>query len=161
MEFKISLIACIGKNRELGYKGKLCFNIEKDMDFFVEKTKLHTVIMGRKTYESIGHPLVARNNIVITHTPIKGIQCSENLPFILGKLKAEEKREIFIIGGASIYEQALPYADAIYLTEVDKSVNADVYFPEFDKTLFTKQILVSDSENGVNFDIVAYRRKRC
>lgn len=160
MVSNINLIACVGKNGELGKDGKLVFHLKRDMKFFVEQTKGHTVIMGRKTYEGIGQPLSDRRNIVITHRKIDGVECSESLPFTVGRLLGEGEEEIYIIGGASIYKQALPYADTIYLTEVDKSADADVYFPEFDKTLFTKHILVSDSENGINFNIVSYRRKR-
>lgn len=160
MVSNINLIACVGKNGELGKDGKLVFHLKRDMKFFIEKTLGHTVIMGRNTYKSIGRALPGRTNIVISHSKVEGediVWRSDFDKLFKGLFKSVE---YYVIGGASIYKQALPYADTIYLTEVDKSVDADVYFPEFDKTLFTKQILVSGNEDGINFNIVAYRRKR-
>lgn len=157
MGSSVSLIACVGKNGELGYKGDLCFRLREDMQLFKECTIGHTVVMGRKTFESLARPLPYRDNIIITHKPIEGIQCSESVPFILGFLRGQGKT-VFVIGGASIYEQALPFADRILLTEIDKESPADVFFPQFDKDLYDKTTLKAGEENGIKYKIVEYRR---
>ncbi len=134
---KISLIAAIGKNRELGKDNKLLFQIPEDMKFFREKTKGHAVIMGRKTYESIGHPLPNRTNIVVTrdsnfiiHDSSTEVVHSVEEAIKFGK--TVEQNELFVIGGAQIYALAMPYANRLYLTLVDADVkDADAFFPEY------------------------------
>lgn len=150
----ISLIACVGKNNELGKDNELCFHIKEDMAFFKRKTRNHIVLMGRKTYESIGHPLKDRTNCVATRDPDS---LPENtIPCVSVSTFLENCRDdIFVIGGASIYAQALPHADVIYLTEVDVDADADAFFPEFDKSLYKRKVL----KMGDNFKIVEYRRK--
>ncbi len=160
----ISLIAAIGENRELGRDNKLLFHMAEDMKFFREKTRGHVVIMGRKTYESIGRPLPNRINIVITrdvdayierHPELRYHEMASTRGGISGsgfrvKLgmtggvgvssleealefgKTIEQEEVFIIGGAQIYQQAIPFADKLYLTLVDRKVtNADAFFPDY------------------------------
>lgn len=149
---KISLIASVGKNRELGRGNELLFKIPEDMKMFREKTTGHVVIMGRKTFESIGRALPNRVNIVVTRTLNLKPQTSD-LKFVSSIEEAIELAktlesppaggEIFVIGGAQIYEQALPFADKLYLTVVNKTVgDADAFFPdysEFGKVLFERQ----------------------
>ena len=130
----ISIIAGIGRNRELGAENKLLWNIPEDMQWFREKTKWHPVIMGRKTHESIGRLLPNRPNIVITrdsnYISIGAITAS-SLDNAINKAKALDNSEIFIIGGASIYAQAIDIADRLYLTIVDADFKADTFFPEY------------------------------
>ena len=136
----ISLIACVGKNNELGKDNQLCFRLKTDMKFFKHKTWKHPVVMGRKTYESIGHPLPERINYVLT----RGMGQPNGAVIILSDLDnflSNMKDDVFVIGGASIYEQALPYADVIYLTEVDTEANADSFFPKFNKTRGNNNLL--------------------
>lgn len=149
---KISLIASVGKNRELGRGNELLFKIPEDMKMFKEKTTGHVVIMGRKTFESIGRALPNRVNIVVTRTLNLKPQTSD-LKFVSSIEEAIELAktlesppaggEIFVIGGAQIYEQALPFADKLYLTVVNKTVgDADAFFPdysEFKTVLFERQ----------------------
>lgn len=122
------IVAAIGKNGELGKDGQLCFKSRADMDLFVKHTKGKTVVMGRKTYESIGHPLEGRENIVITHQDLKdnGVLVAKSLePFIKDK-----DHDYYIIGGGRVYRQALPYAELVYLTEFDaEDKEADTFFP--------------------------------
>lgn len=134
----ISLIAAIGKNRELGKDNDLLFQIPEDMKFFKEKTSGHPVIMGRKTYESIGRVLPNRLNIVVSRS--MGETVSENSDLVvvnsledgLDKARKTGTDEIFIIGGAKVFEQAINLADKLYLTVVDtKDPDADVFFPEY------------------------------
>ena len=151
----INLIAAVGKNLELGLNNKLIWNIPEDLQYFKKLTTGKTVVMGRKTYESIGRPLPNRNNIVLTRkeSNIEGVNTVKNYEEILN---VEE--EIFIIGGESIYELFLPYADNIYLTEIDDVHEADSYFPYFDKELYEKEIIKESSYNGLNYSFVIYKR---
>lgn len=130
----ISIIAAIGRNRELGKNNKLLWNIPEDMKHFRDLTSGHAVIMGRKTFESIGRPLPNRTNIVITReTDYRAPGCTvvHSLEQSLEKAKETEKEEIFVIGGGQIYEIAMPYVDKLYLTIVDADFEADAYFPEY------------------------------
>ena len=155
----ISLIACVGKNNELGKDNQLCFHLKTDMKFFKHKTWKHPVVMGRKTYESIGHPLPQRINYVLT----RGMGVPNGATIILSDLDTflrDMKDDVFVIGGASIYEQSLPYAEAIYLTEVDAVADADTYFPKFDKSKYWRNILREGEEDGLKFKIVKYTRRK-
>jgi len=134
----ISVIAAVGKNRELGKNNKLLWDIPEDMEHFRTKTRGHAVIMGRKTYESIGHALPARPNIIITRddtfktTDGSFIVHSLDEAIALGKEK--EKDELFIIGGANIYAQAIDIADKLYITEIHQDFpDADTFFPDYSR----------------------------
>lgn len=133
---KVSLIASIGKKRELGRGNELLFKIPEDMKMFKEKTTGHVVIMGRKTYESIGRALPHRTNIVVSRDPNlnlpEGVFLVDSIEKALELAKEKEEKEIFVIGGAQIYDQALPFADKLYLTIVNKTVgDADAFFPDY------------------------------
>lgn len=159
----LSLIAAIGKNRELGRENKLIFDLKKDMAHFKEKTFGHVVIMGRKTFESIGRALPNRVNIVVsrdkefkTHHEVKIVSSVEKA---LDLAKKYEEEEVFVIGGAQIYEAFLPYADKLYLTIVDKNVNdADAFFPEYENDF--KKIIssIGNEENGTRFTFMELER---
>src|SRR3990167_9676374 len=116
----ISLIAAIGKNNELGKGNTLLWHMPADMKFFREKTKGHPVIMGRKTFESLSGPLPNRKNIVITRDKTylrHGVDVVHSLDEATNLFKKDE--EIFVIGGAEIYKQAMNIADRLYITHVD------------------------------------------
>src|SRR5665811_1114134 len=129
----ISIIAAIGKNNELGKKNTLLWDLPADMKHFRETTKGHTVIMGQKTFESIGRPLPNRRNIVLTkddNFKTSGIEISKSLESTLASFK-DSKEEIFIIGGGQIYKQSIDKADRLYITHVGmEDKEADTYFPE-------------------------------
>lgn len=141
----ISIIVAIGKNREIGRKNQLLFNIPEDMQRFKDVTYRHTVVMGDKTFKSIGKPLPGRKNIVVTlnkNYQAKGCETRYSLDEVLNEAK-KASEEIFIIGGGQIYKLSLPYADKLYITEVDKEVSdADTYFPDysdFKKIIYEKK----------------------
>jgi len=138
----LSLIVVIGKNRELGKGNKLLWHIPEDMAWFREKTKGHPVIMGRKTFASIGRPLPNRLNIVITRNPLfkeEGVTTVHSLEKAIEIGNTKKNEEIFIIGGANLYEQAVSIADKLYITEVNAlRPDADVFFPEYESR-FTKE----------------------
>ncbi len=134
MTAKISLIACIGKNRELGYKNDLIWKIPDDLKYFKKMTKGHVVIMGQKTFESIGRALTGRINIVLSRSDNfspSGVLVVGSMDQALDKARAVGDKEIFFIGGANVYSQAIKFADKLYLTLVDKNAKADVFFPDY------------------------------
>ena len=131
---RISIIAAIGSNRELGKGGDLIWRIGDDLKRLKALTTGHPIIMGRKTYASIGHPLPNRTNIVISRsdTPIDGCVVCNSLPAAISAATETGTDEIFIFGGESIYEAALPITDRLYLTLIDATDSAaDVCFPAF------------------------------
>jgi dihydrofolate reductase len=154
----VSIIAAIGENRELGRDNKLLWNIPEDMKRFRQLTQGHAVIMGRKTYESIGHPLPNRCNIIVTrnlNTPfnhLNGVRICDTLEKAVAEGQKYESKnnfsnsEMFICGGSSIYEQAMPLADKLYLTVVHAQFEADKFFPDY--SIFKKEIFRQESQNS-------------
>ena len=131
---RVSIIAAIGKNRELGKQSDLIWRIGPDLKRVKELTMGHPIIMGRKTYESIGRPLPGRTNIIITRHPttIAGCAVALSLPHALELASDTDPDEIFIFGGAGVYAEALPVTDRLYLTLIDaEDPDADVFFPEY------------------------------
>lgn len=156
----ISLIAAVGNNNELGLDNHLIFNIPGDLKFFRNTTLGKTVIMGRKTYESIGKPLPKRINIVVSNSlkETDGITIINSFEEVLEKyLNSEE--EVFIIGGESLYNYFINYAQNIYLTKVYANAVADKYFPSFDKNNYNQTLLGENKENNLEYKHILYRRK--
>ena len=160
---KISLIAAIGKNNELGKGNTLLWHMPADMKHFKETTKGHSVVMGRKTFESIGRPLPDRRNIVITRDKNykqEGIEITHSLEEAVEKTKNEP--ETFIIGGAEIYKQSFGVADKLYITHVDaKDKNADAFFPEIIPIVWNEvshEEHHSDDKNPFNYTFSVYER---
>ncbi len=140
---KISLIAAIAsENRALGKGNRLIYRITEDLERFKKITLGHPVIMGRKTFESIGHPLPNRTNIIITRDPnytVLGCIIVHSLEEALKVAGKKEPEEIFIIGGGQIYQESINLADRLYLTIVEDNPEADTFFPdysEFKKVIF-------------------------
>ena len=151
-----SLIAAIGKNRELGKNGDLVFHLKDDMKFFRETTSGHKIVMGRKTWESLPGKLKNRTNIVISSHNIKDADESiSDINDFIEKNK-DTNEEIFIIGGASIYAAFLPYAKNLYLTEIDSATDADVFFPEFNKSTYSREVIKKGKENDLSYQIIHY-----
>lgn len=156
----ISLIAAVGKNNELGLDNHLIFNIPGDLKFFRNTTLGKTVIMGRKTYESIGKPLPKRINIVVSNSlkETDGITIINSFEKVLEKyLNSEE--EVFILGGESLYNYFINYAQNIYLTKVYANAVADKYFPSFDENNYNQTLLGENKENNLEYKHILYRRK--
>src|ERR1043165_1052456 len=130
----ISLIVAMSENRVIGRGGKLPWHLPADLRHFKELTTGHSIIMGRKTFDSIGKPLPNRRNIVITHDRdfrAAGIELAQNLQSALPLTQNED--EVFVIGGAQIFEQSLPRADRIHLTIVHANIEGDTFFPPIDR----------------------------
>ena len=157
----ISIIACVGKNLELGKNNDLIWHLPNDLKYFKSVTSGKTVIMGRRTFDSLPGILPKRRNIVLqlpNENKIPGVEIFNDIPSILESVKNEE--EAFIIGGASIYKQFLEYASKLYLTEVnEKCPDASVYFPKFDKRKYHKKIIGQDHDNGIEYNFVIYERR--
>lgn len=131
----ISLIACIGQNRELGYKNDLIWKIPEDMAYFRQITSGHVVVMGQRTYESIGRPLPKRINVVLSDNidfHPDGVLVARSMDEALELARDNESEEIFFIGGAYVYSQAIKFADKLHLTLVDATSTADTFFPKYD-----------------------------
>ena len=155
----VSMIAAIGKNNELGKNNDLIWHFKEDMKFFKETTLGSAVIMGRKTFESLPKALPNRENIVITSNPDFKAQGATVVLSIDEAIKAAQGSEVFIIGGAKIYEQFLPLAKKLYLTEIEAECNeADTFFPHFDKSLYRAQTVAEREENGIKFSHIIYTK---
>ncbi len=158
----INIIAAIGKNREIGAKNKLLWHIPGELPRFKEITIGHPIVMGRKTFESIGRPLPGRTNIVITRDSgfvRDGIIVSSSIEEAIKKAKdSSGSSEIFIIGGGQIYEQGLKYTDRLYLTLVDQEYSeADAFFPEYSE--FNKIIEEEEGESeGLKYKFVTLKK---
>lgn len=157
----ISMIACVGENLELGKNNDLLWHLPNDLKFFKKVTLGKTVIMGRRTYESLPGKLPKRRNIVIMlphEEKIDNVDIFYSIDEVLDEIK-NINEEVFIIGGASIYRQFLPYAKKLYLTEVQKAdKEAEVYFPNFDKNDYKKTILGENCDDGICYQHVLYER---
>ncbi len=160
----ISLIAAIGKNNELGKNNALLFNMPADMKYFKDTTRLHTVVMGRKTFESIGKPLPNRRNIVITRNVSykpAGVEVVHSLAGALDILP-NQNEEIFIIGGAELYKETVPIADKLYITHVDAiDKDADVFFPEIIPIVWNEishEEHKKDTENPYDYTFSVYEK---
>ena len=132
----ISIIAAVAENLGIGKNNKLLWNIPEDLQHFKKITTGHAVIMGQKTYESLGKPLTNRINIVLSRDEsFKPVGCivAQSIDAAIKQAKKKEEKEIFFIGGGQIYSQALPIADKLYITLVSGSYDADTFFPDYSK----------------------------
>ena len=166
---RISIVAAIGKNRELGNKNELLWHIPDDLKRFKELTLGHPVIMGRKTFDSIvatlGKPLPGRTNIVITREPHnRESTLGDNTYFVasieegIAMAKEFDSTEIFVIGGGQIYASSVTYVDKLYLTLIDDAKEGDTFFPEYEQ-IFTKTTFEEDREwNGLKYRWVDLER---
>lgn len=157
----ISMIAAVGKNLELGKNNDLIWHFKEDMKFFKETTMGHPVIMGRKTFESLPKALPGRKNIVISTNPEYKADGAEVVASVEEaiKLAEVEDTDAFVIGGGRIYTEFLPYADNLYLTEINaECLDADTYFPEFNKSDYIKEIVNFYDVNGTEFYHVIYKK---
>lgn len=143
----LSIIVAISRNGIIGDRNSLLWHIAEDMRFFRRTTSSHAVIMGRKTFESLGcRPLPKRDNIVITRNSdlrFEGATLVHSLDEAIRSVTGDD--EAFIIGGAQIYAEALPIADRLYITRIDRDYEGDTRFPEYDSSLWR---LVSREEHA-------------
>ena len=170
----ISLISAMAQNRIIGYdrpdgRPDLPWHLPDDFTYFKQKTSGHAIIMGRKSLDALGKPLPKRTNIVLTRNPdfrFDGVTVVGTLADALtaaGQAEAVNgTAEIFVIGGAEIYTLALPVANRIYLTEVQRTYEGNAAFPEFDKTVWqevSRQHHPADDRHETAFDFVVYEKE--
>lgn len=158
----VSIIVAVADNGVIGDKNALLWHISEDMRFFKRTTSGHPVIMGRKTYDSLGRPLPNRTNVVISRTvkDIEGCTVVGSLEEAIALFPAEE--EIFVIGGAQIYALALERADRFYLTRVHHCYEGDTSFPEWDQDewqLISKESFEQGEKFPYPFSFELYQRK--
>jgi dihydrofolate reductase len=160
----ISIIVAVGKNNEIGKDNQLLWHLPNDLKYFKQITMGLPVIMGRKTYESIGRPLPGRVNVIITRNSSFQPDGCIVVDSIQNAMKATmPANDIMIIGGAEIYTQTLPIADRIYVTEVDAELEADKFFPSIDDSYWeeiSRKHNSKDEKNEFNHDFVVYKRKK-
>ena len=157
---KITIIVAASENSVIGYKNALPWHISEDLKNFKKITINHSVIMGRKTFESIGKPLKDRRNIVISRDKtlkIEGIEVVNSLDDAVCRTKDEN--EIFIIGGEQIYKIALPIATNMNITRVYSTIEGDAFFPTFENSQW-KILSQNDLESneGLKFSFIDYER---
>ncbi len=156
----VSIIVAYDKNRGIGKDNALCWRQSNDLSRFKKLTTGHTVVMGRKTFESIGRALPNRRNIVITrqNLEIPQVEVLNNINNI-----KEIEGEVFIIGGGEIYKNCLILADRIFATEIDCEIDADTYFTEIneeDWKIDFKEFHNKDEKNEYNYTFINYARTR-
>jgi len=161
-ELKISLIAACGVNREIGAGNALMWHLPDDFQWFIKHTKGKSIVMGRKTMESLGRPLKNRRNLVLTRReePLPdGFEAMPNWEAVYKAVEGED--ELMVIGGADIYAQALNQAQAVYLTEVSAEFpQADAHFPEMPVSKWTcvsREPHAADERHAFSFDLCIYK----
>ena len=155
---KLTLIAAIGENRELGKNNDMIWHLPQDLKFFRKQTQGHMIVMGRKTFESLPGMLPKRHHVVISRSCTdlgKDVEMCASVEEFLNRYKDSDE-EIYCIGGGMIYTEMLPYADKLVLTEIEAKADAEVYFPKFDKSLYQKIILSDIWENEIHYHHVEY-----
>ena len=159
---RVSLIAALAKNRVIGIENRLPWRLPEDLAHFKALTLGHPILMGRKTFESLGRPLPGRRNIVITRNAdyqSAGCEIAMSIPEAIAL--CAEAEEIFFIGGAELYKQVFPLVDRLYLTEVQIEAQGDAWFPEFDRTEFkeiSRELHTGEKGDALAFGFVVYDR---
>ncbi len=159
---KISLIAAFAEERVIGKEGKIPWTLKEDLKHFRNKTEGSSVVMGRKTYESIGRPLPNRLNIVMTKNPkmLEGVKEVSNRREAL-EIASSYSNEVFIIGGEKIYEEFLPMATKMYLTKIDIKTKGDAFFPKWNVNDW-EELSRQDKEDlnqNIKYCFLEYKRK--
>lgn len=156
----ISIIAAIGKNRELGRGNDLIWHIKEDLKNFKNLTMGKYIVMGKNTYESLPKHLEGRKYIVLSSSlsEIENGLLFNDFNKLLEFIKDVDE-EVMIIGGARIYKLFLPFADKLYLTEIDSEEKADVFFPDFNKEDYECNVVSTNEVDGLKYSFVIYERK--
>ena len=154
----IALIVAFANNQVIGNKGCIPWKIKGEQKRFKELTTGNVVIMGRRSYEEIGRPLPNRRTIVVSGTKNFDAENCYTAKSLEEAIKLAGDKNIYISGGARLYEEALPLVEKMYITEIDCDIEGDTYFPEFDKDMFKKEI--NERFDGeIPYTYVTYTRK--
>ncbi|WP_332671570.1 dihydrofolate reductase [Aromatoleum sp.] len=159
---EIIFVVAVARNGVIGLENRLPWRLKADLSHFKTTTLGHPILMGRKTWESLGRPLPGRRNLVVTRKtdyPAPGAEVFRDVDVALRAVRSDK---VFVIGGAELFRQLFDRVDVLVLTEVRADVPGDVFFPTFDREDFTETRRVShpaDEENEYPFDFVEFRRK--
>ena len=161
----LSIVVAKGKNNIIGNENKLIWSLPADMKRFKELTTGHVIIMGRKTFESLGTVLPNRKHIVFTQNPDFMIK-DENVQVVHSMLEIKEyiddKNENFVIGGAMIYSLLMPHVNKMYVTEINQDFEGDTFFPKINLDVWEetkREKGIQDEQNKFDYDFVTYERK--
>lgn len=160
----LSLIVAMAKNRTIGINNTLPWRCPEDLKHFKALTMGHHMIMGRKTFDSIGKPLPGRTTVVVTRNSdldIPGCVIEHGLEEAIAACAGDD--EVFIVGGAELYRQALPLVDTLYITEIQQDVEGDAHFPTFDPSEWrevAREVKSQETPQPLQFHFVTYRRKQ-
>lgn len=160
----ISFIVAMDKQRGIGFKNGMPWYLPNEFKFFKEKTTGHTIIMGRKTFESIGRVLPKRRHIVLTRSDRsfpEEVEVEEDITQVLERYKNLEE-EVFIIGGGHIFKETMPWADRLYVTHIDEVFDADVFFPEISSDVWKETSIekgLKDDKNPYDYYFIQFDRK--
>lgn len=159
---RVAIIAALARNRAIGLNNAMPWRLPEDLKRFKRLTMGHAVVMGRKTFDSIGSPLPGRDNIVITRSPEwsrPDCRIARSLENALAAVDPD--RDAFVIGGAQIYALALPYAQHLHMTEIGRDFEGDAFFPEFDRSQWrevSRERRASGGADGFDYAFVEYER---
>lgn len=162
MQMTVNIIAAVARNRAIGYQNKLIYWLPNDLKRFKQLTTGHTVVMGRHTFESLPKgALPNRRNVVLSCTQVHFEGCDAYTSLDEALVSCRPDEELYIIGGARVYEQALPKADRLYLTEInDTPVEADAFFPPYDEWQeVARETYERDERHPFSYAFVTYARR--
>lgn len=161
----LSIIVAIAKNNVIGKDNKLIWHLPEDLKRFKKLTTEHTIIMGRKTFESLGRVLPKRKHIILSHNKDYVVD-NENVEVVHSiddiKKYIDSEEENFVIGGAGIYKLLLPFAKKLYITKINEEFEGDVFFPQIDENEFeivSREIGKRDEKNDMDYEYIDYIRK--
>lgn len=164
MSSRLSIIAAMASNRAIGIRNTLPWRLPDDLQRFKALTMGHHIVMGRKTYDSIGKPLPGRDTVIVTRNidyAVPGCIAVNSIEAALTVSHGDS--EVFFVGGADLYRQALPIAHRIYLTEIQRVFDGDAFFPEFDLSMWkesTREIHQANGNQDFEYHFVVYDRKQ-
>ena len=160
----LSIIVAKAKNNIIGKDNKIIWHLPEDLKHFKNLTTGHVIIMGRKTFESLGKPLPNRKHIIFSQNPDFKVN-DENVEVIHSLLQIQDliegKEEVFVIGGAMIYNFLMPYVNKMYVTEIEKDFEGDAFFPSIDETVWketSREKGLKDENNNLDYYFVTYER---
>lgn len=164
----VSILAAMARNRVIGNNNRLPWYLSEDLKRFKSLTMGHTIVMGRKTYDSIGRVLPGRANVIVTNQldlEIPGAIVVHTLADALRRCDPASENELFIIGGAKLYEQTIELAQRIYLTEIQQDFDGDAYFPDFNREKWMeisreKHVAEGNADERLEYHFVILERKK-
>ena len=162
----LSIIVAKAKNNIIGKENKLIWHLPEDLKHFKELTTGHTIIMGRKTFESLGRALPNRKHVVFSQNPDFKVD-DENVEIVHSMLQIQEyienEEENFVIGGAMIYNLLMPYVTKLYVTQINKDFEGDTFFPKIDENVWkevSREKGLKNEENNLDYEFIIYKRGR-